>query len=114
MLFIWLGTGPVVGSCEHDNKFHNFIRVAERLLASQEGFCSLELFSHVITSKKTQRISDTKIFRLVTFGKMIDVYFENNTKPRNESCVVEMTYSITLKHAVHMLLLPYGTMFNTT
>jgi hypothetical protein len=80
----------VVGSCEHDNKFNSLL-VAERLLAFQEILCSLELFSHVVTSKKTQRIADTKIFRMVTFGEMIDVYFENDSKPRNGPCVVEMT-----------------------
>jgi hypothetical protein len=103
----------VVGSCEHGNKFRNFIRVAERRLASQERICSLELFNHNVTSKKTERISDMKIFRLMTLAEIIDVYPENDTTPRNEPCVVEMTSCITLKHVLHMLLLPYGTMLNT-
>jgi hypothetical protein len=41
----------VVGSCEHGNEFSGFIkgreisRLAELLLASQEGFLSMELVS---------------------------------------------------------------------
>jgi hypothetical protein len=39
-----------VGCCEHGNEPSGYIKggqVAERLLASQEAFCSVELFSYL-------------------------------------------------------------------
>lgn len=78
MTELGLETGPVVGPCEHGNEFCNFIRVAERLLASKEGLISLELFSAVFTSKRTTHLCLRRSSSLLYLGKL--VYFENDVK----------------------------------
>jgi hypothetical protein len=61
----------------------HFLRYINRL--KQHALIN-NIINSVLTSKKTQHFTTTKINWLMLFGEIITVYFENHTKPINKFC----------------------------